>query len=177
MKNYELCVLFSGVITPAEIETQSRQVEDLLKAAGADIELAHRLGRKKLAYKIPSNAYGEYRVWLFSAEAANIPSLNDKLRLSSFVVRHIITILESDGLAKRLRNIQTGKTAGPKETTEPAEPAPEEIIAKAPAPTLAPIVPEATPAEPAARPTKEKEKLSFEDLDKKLDEILGSDKI
>ena len=175
MTNYELCVLFSGTITPAEIETQSRQVEDLLKAAEAKIELAHNLGRKKLAYAIKGNTYGEYRLWLFSAEARTIPVLNDKLRLSSFVSRHIIITLESDGLQKRLQNTLTGKTARPKEnagTTEPAVAA----APVAPEPVMAPAVP-AGAEETTTRPGKEKDKLSFEDLDKKLDEILGSDKI
>lgn len=180
MTNYELCVLFSGAITPAEIETQSQQVEALLKTAEAKIELAHNLGRKKLAYAIKGNTYGEYRLWLFSAEAKTIPVLNDKLRLSSFVVRHIVTTLESDGLAKRLQSIQSGKTIKPKENMETIEPVIAEAPAVVPEPIIAPIVPivpETEPEEPAARPGKEKEKLSFEDLDKKLDEILGSDKI
>ncbi len=165
MTNYELCVLFSGVITPAEIETQSRQVESLLQTAEAKVELAHNLGRKKLAYTIKGNTYGEYRLWLFSAEAKTVPNLNDKLRLANFVVRHIIIVLEGDGLAKRRQNIQTGKIARPKEITEKTEP-----VAVPAAPT-APVAPE-----PVLAP-KEKEKLSLEDLDKKLDEILGSDKL
>lgn len=171
-KSYELCVLFPGTQTPAEIENLSGQIEALVAAAKADIKFAYSLGRKKLAYQIKGNSHGEYRCWLFSVDSTAIPALTEKLRLSPIIIRHLLTILESDLLAKRLQKAQDIKSGKVREVIEDRRDeedtietpkvekieAPEEVVEEAPAP-------------------KDKPKLSLEDLDKKLDEILDSDKI
>lgn len=167
MQSYELCAIFGGSQTPAEIDSQAKTIDDLLAAAGAEIKLAHNLGRKKLAYQIKNQTHGEYRLWLFLSDQKTIPALSEKLRLSSAIIRHLLIILSRDAMEKRIQKIKDYKAGKPRETYEDksAEPAP---AAAAPESELA--VPE--PIKP-----KEKEKLSLDDLDKKLDEILESDKL
>lgn len=165
MQSYELCAVFGGSQTPAEIDGQSGKIDALLAAAQAEIKLAHNLGRRKLAYQIKNQSHGEYRLWLFLSEKKNIPALNEKLRLSSAIIRHLLIVLSRDEMDKRIQKIKDIKAGKPRETfedreTEPAPPAAASELA----------VPE--PIRP-----KEKEKLSLDDLDKKLDEILESDKI
>lgn len=176
-KSYELCALFSGASTPDEIDEMAKQVEALLEAAGAEIKFSHSLGRKKLAYKIAGNTHGEYRSWLFLADTANIPELNKKLQLGNFVMRHLITVLDEKTIEKRVQKAAEAR-APKREITEEAEleTKPEAVEEKIPAfePEEAP---RASEPEAPARPAKEKTKVSLEDLDKKLDEILENDTI
>ncbi len=171
-KSYELCVLFAGTQTPAEIENLSGQIEALVAATKADIKFAYSLGRKKLAYQIKNNSHGEYRCWLFSVDSTAIPVLTEKLRLSPIIIRHLLTILESDLLAKRLQKAQDIKAGKVREIPEDRRD--EETPAEAP--KVKKIEAKEEVAEEAPAP-KDKPKLSLEDLDKKLDEILDSDKI
>jgi len=176
-KSYELCALFSGVSTPDEIDEMAKQVEALLSAAGAEIKFSHSLGRKKLAFKIAGNTHGEYRSWLFSADTAGIPELNKKLQLGNFVMRHLITVLDEKIIAKRIQKAAEAK-APKREIAEEAELETKPEAAEEKIPTFEPEeAPRVSEPETPARPVKEKTKVSFEDLDKKLDEILENDSI
>ncbi|MDP1709755.1 MAG: 30S ribosomal protein S6 [Candidatus Komeilibacteria bacterium] len=177
-KPYELCVLFAGTATPTEIDELAKQIETMLAGAAADIKFNHSLGRKKLAYQIKGNSHGEYRSWLFLADSGTIPALNEKLRLSSFILRFLLATLDKGVLEKRIQKIQDIKAGKTKEMIDD-----ETRISETP-PTPAPITVEEekvepekieTPEETASTPVKEKTKLSLDDLDKKLDEILDSD--
>lgn len=171
-KSYELTVIFSGVLTPSEIEEQSKQVEAVLAAAGAEIKFSHSLGRKKLAYKIKNFTHGEYRAWLFAADSKAAPALNQKLRLSNFVVRHLIVGLPPVVLEKRIAKITEPKTAKPKEEREETKRV-ERSEQAAPPMAIPPTETEEIPA----RPIKETKKISLDDLDAKLEEILERDAI
>ena len=172
-KAYELCVLFAGVQTPAEIEDMAKQVEAMVASTKADIKSTYSLGRKKLAYQIKGNTHGEYRCWLFLADSTIIPALSEKLRLSPIFIRHLLTILESDLLAKRLQKAQDIKSGKVREVIEDhRDETPEAEKVKAEK-----IEKIEVPAVEEVHTVKEKPKLSLEDLDKKLDEILDSDKI
>lgn len=177
-QSYELCALFSGAATPDEIDEMAKQVEALLAAAGAEIKFSHSLGRKKLAFKIKGNTHGEYRSWLFSADTAGIPELNKKLQLGNFVARHLITVLDEKTIAKRIQKAAEAKAPKreiPEEQLTAIEDEPIEIEPAAPA--IVEEAPRVSEPEAPARPAKEKAKVSLEDLDKKLDEILENDTI
>lgn len=172
-KAYELCVLFAGAQTPAEIENLSQQIEAMVAATKADIKFAYSLGRKKLAYPIKNNTHGEYRCWLFSAPSTAIPALSEKLRLSPIIIRHLLTVLASDLLGKRLQKAQDIKSGKVREVVEDRrdETRETEEVKVEKVEKIEPVVAE------EIHTVKEKPKLSLEDLDKKLDEILDSDKI
>lgn len=177
-KSYELTVIFSGALTPGEIEEQAKQVEALLAATGAEIKFSHSLGRRKLTYKIKNFTHGEYRAWLFVADSKAMPALNQKLRLSNFVVRHLIVGLAEAVLEKRIAKITEPKITRPKEERE--EPKRVERTAPEAPPTPAtppPPIPPAPSEETPTRPIKETKKISLDDLDAKLDEILERDTI
>lgn len=167
MQPYELCVLFPGSIAPAEIETHSKQVAGLLAEAGAQVKVTHAIGRKKLAYTIAGQTHGEYVAWLFEAEPAAAQELDNKLRLSSQAVRHVITKLESVTIEERAQSLKDTK-AGKSIASEDAE---EEEPRKAPP---RPINAPQSVIESSEHKKTEK-KASLEELDEKLDEILESD--
>lgn len=169
MQPYELCVLFPGSIAPAEIETHSKQVAGLLAETGAQVKVTHAIGRKKLAYTIAGQTHGEYVAWLFEAEPAAVNELNNKLRLSSQTVRHVITKLENVSIEERSQNLKDTK-AGKSIASEDAE-------AEEPKKTKhSPINAPQSVIESSEHKKTEK-KASLEELDEKLDEILESDKL
>ncbi|MBI2637214.1 MAG: 30S ribosomal protein S6 [Parcubacteria group bacterium] len=168
MQPYELCVLFAGSATHAQIEEHAKQVADLLAGAGADGKVTHVIGRKKLSYTTAGQTHGEYVVWLFEAETAAIKALNEKLRLASFVVRHAILKLENESIderAKHLQETKAGKSVAQQEAAELRE-------ARTRGTRMRPVE---THARTEHR--KEEKKASLEELDRKLDEILESDKL
>ena len=176
-KSYELCALFSGASTPDEIDEMAKQVEALLAAAGAEIKFSHSLGRKKLAYKIAGNTHGEYRSWLFSADTAGIPELNKKLQLGNFVMRHLITVLDEKTIAKRIQKAAEARLPKREIIEEPATEAEAGAMEEKNAAFEPEEAPRVSEPEAVSRPAKEKTKVSLEDLDKKLDEILENDTI
>lgn len=175
MKSYELCVLFSGNNTSEEINELAKQAEEFLKTVKAEIKLTHNLARKKLAYNIKGNNHGEYRCWYFCVEPNVISALNKKLRLSNFVIRHLLlsmTDSEFETRLKKIKDIESGKYKKPQITEESSR-----------GTNLTARRMPATPAEFAAPEPKSEEikpakkKLSIEELDEKLDQILENDKI
>lgn len=177
-KSYELTVIFSSALTPGEIEEQAKQVEAILAGAGAEIKFSHSLGRKKLAYKIKNFTHGEYRAWLFMVDGKAVPTLNQKLRLSNFVIRHLIVGLPEAVLEKRIAKITEPKAAKPKEEREETKRV-ERVASETPL-TTPPVIPPQPPTpskEIPVRPIKETKKISLDDLDAKLDEILKRDTI
>ncbi|OJI06898.1 30S ribosomal protein S6 [bacterium CG10_46_32] len=169
MKPYELCVLFAGSIAPAELAENVKKVEQLLADAKIEVSCTHTIGRKKLAYTIAGQTHGEYLVWLFQAEPAVIPPLNGKLRLASFVVRHAIEKLEYVTIEERVQGLQdtkAGKSAARDEEEDEVEEEKSPVAHSYTKKTVEPI-----------EHKKEEKKVSLEDLDEKLDEILESDKL
>ncbi len=169
-KTYELCVLFGGNLADAEIEKQAGEVSELVKAAGVRVTFSASVGKRKLAYAINGHTSGDYRVWYFVAAPESVPGLNEKLRLSSVVARHLIAVLQMGIAESRIAKIREGKST----------------VAEAPARTAgwrrtgdhrAADARKSESPEHAPLPAREVKKTSLEDLDKKLDEILESDKL
>ena len=173
MNEYELCVIFSGQQTQEEIDETAKQVEALLTGASAEVKFNHSLGRKKMTYKIKDQTHGEYRCWLFLAESENIPELNEKLRLSQFIVRHLITRFENTTIEDRITKIKEAK--GPKVETDEEEETTQRTD-KADDSDKKEEVKEEEKVE-EKKPSSKEPKISLDQLDEKLDELLESDKL
>ncbi|MAG28814.1 30S ribosomal protein S6 [bacterium] len=167
MQKYELCVLFAGSQTEQEIEEHAKQVDELLKSSESDVKFTHSLGRKKLTYAISGQTHANYRCWLFEAEPESIPDLNEKLRLSQFSIRHLINKIESVSLEDHLKTLEDTKAG--KSVSQQEEP--EEEVKKEEEKAPEPAKPE------PVDPKKEEKKVSLDQLDEKLDELLESDKL
>jgi small subunit ribosomal protein S6 len=180
MTKYELCVLLSGAQTEQENDEHAKAIDELLKVAEADVKHTHSLGRKKLAYTIKGLTHVEYRCWLFTAEAEAVETLNEKLRLSQFVVRHLIEKLERvsiDEHFQHLQDIKAGKSAPDEEEEvkeeEKKESTPAEVVVE----KKPEIISDKKSAQGGSASGGDEKKVSLEDLDEKLDELLESDKI
>jgi small subunit ribosomal protein S6 len=154
MQKYELLTILPAKYTESELEAMADKIKGQVTAAGGNVSEVHNLGKRRLAYPIGNVRTGSYVLFFFEAEGAVLGKLNDTLRLSTDLLRHLIV--------ERGPHI----TKLPAFTEEEArrERRPYEETRRQPTPVSAPI-----------QQAPSKEKISMEELDKKLDQILTED--
>lgn len=150
MKHYEILYILAPDLSEEPHAKIVALVEDHIKNEGGKIAKAEILGKKKLAYAIKKASLGSYCLFEFDLEPAKLYSLEQKLRLMTEILRFLITV------------------------KDPTKERPKTVILKpkaveAPAPRI-------FKKEPTKEKPREKlQKVSIEELDKKLDEILQDD--
>ena len=156
---YELLYLISSSFTDTEVEEIQKKVSSMVEEAGSKISRDESLGKIKLAYPIKNARHGTYILLHFEAEPSVLKDLDVKLRLSEHVLRHTMQKMVPGTEDKKYELISYVAPL----TTEgrPAQPK------KAPVKKLAPP--------PPATTEETSPKMTVEELDKKLDEILESD--
>lgn len=168
MNHYELTYIVPMSYTVDELPAIIKKVDAILTEHGAENLKESSMGKLKLAYQIGKFSHGYYQVVEFDAPGSSLIEVNKALKLTNEVLRYMLVTKRIKGekellIEQKLRekiakqNLER-KSIFDEETEE------EEI--KAP---RKPITPR--PAAPKA----EKEKVSMEDLDKKLDSILGGE--
>jgi len=157
ISHYELLYILSGDHTIDEAPKLADKIKSIVSDSGAKITYEEDLGKKKLAYPIKRNYHGYYELLEFNLEADKVGALNNVLRLMPEVIRHQI-------VNKKEKTLE--ELAAEKKSREAAETRKTEELKKELEATE-----EVRKEEPKPREDK-KSKLSLEDLDKKLDEIL-----
>ena len=150
MEKYELLYIIAAKYTDAEIEALMEKIKGIVTSTGGNVTEMHNLGKRKLAYPISHVRNGNYVLVYFEAEPAAMAKLNEMLRLSTDVLRHLV-VSRSPYLTKIPSFAELTEIR--QDGDEPQRPRP-----MAPPIQQAPIVPQ-TP-------------VTMEELDKKLDEIL-----
>ena len=145
MKHYELLYIIPGKYTEEEIENIDKKVTEVVKKYGGEITSADNLGEKKLTFPVGGVQSGSYLVIEFNLEPEKIKELDSELKLTPEVLRHQIVI------KKILTQAEIEQEKKRKERLV------EKIEEK---PATAPV--------PAP-------KVTLEELDKKLGEILEGD--
>jgi len=159
MKHYELLYLVSGQVPETDIEGIQAGVADWISKVGAKLTKQEPWGRRKLAYAIKHEKYGYYTVVEFDIEEEKLKDLNKELRLAKNIMRYMIVdkkpmsakeLLLQERAQERAKSrmAQQQESHGKKETQSGT-----------------------TKNDPA----KDDSKISLEDLDKKLDELLDTD--
>lgn len=145
MKHYELLYIIPGKYTEEEMEAISEKIKEMVKKYGGEITLSDNFGSKKLAYPIADAQVGNYFTIEFNGEAEKITELQGELKLTPEVIRFAITLKK----VKTAEEIEAERVRKEKMAAR-AEKADE--VKTEPAP-----------------------KVSLEELDKKLGEILEGD--
>lgn len=148
---YEILYIVPSRFSETEIEGVVKEVDAVLQKHGATVEKTENLGKLKLAYPIKKERYGTYVLTYANLEGDAVQKIDTDLRLTDAVLRHI--------LVKREEGI-------PKEafTLTPYE-APINAEGKR-------IHKKARPEAPKKKPVPAGEKVSMEEVEKKLDSIL-----
>ncbi len=163
---YELLYMVPSRYTDAEVADIQKKVDGLIAQAGGTVSKEENLGKIRLAYPIKQTRHGTYVLVYFDAEGNSVRTLDEQLRLTGEVLRHM-TIQAPAGAEAQKRELQSYVAPLSEEESESKPLSPRPRAAMAPVPIQAPMAP----------PMKPEKSMSIEELDKKLDEMLESDDI
>ena len=154
MKKYELLLVLPGTLDEKEAETRSNEVLAIVKEKDANAELSN-LGKTRLAYPVKQIRYGYFYTVVFSVESEDLKALQIKFGLMPDLLRAMITEYNEKFSASQKISYAINE-AGVTTASVSNEEVTEDIV---------------------EAPKKVEEKVSMQDIDKKLDEILAGDVI
>ncbi len=155
MKKYELLLVLPGTLDEKESETRSNEILSLIKESDNAAEIAV-IGKMRLAYPIKQIRYGYYYTIIFNVESKALKTIQEKLGLMRDLLRAIVSIYNPNyNPAQKLS--YTASSVGVAAMNE------ENTVSEA----------EKTVVKPATKPLDVK--VSIQDIDKKLDEILAGE--
>lgn len=193
MLYYELLCILPGTLSEEEAAALLESVTKMAVEAGAVNLKTESMGKNRLAYPMKHIRYGYFYVVRFEAEAAQVGGIQNKLRLSTQLLRALIQAYNpAKHKDARIRSfiaaegfVPTGGSAGADRSAgaggyvrrdRPFGSArPAAAGRPAPAPDQSMPLLEAVPVAKAPKDTKPKEQVSLEDIDKQLDKILEAD--
>ncbi len=163
MKQYELLYLVSAHVPENQLETIQNEVSGWVKKLGGTITKQESWGRKKLAYPINKEKFGFYLLNEFDLESLNVAELQKDLRLHKLIMRYLLLdkkplsakeVLMQENARRRALTHGQGTDMRPGKRQDAAMPSDESTTG-----------------------SKKDAKISLDDLDKKLDELLDTEMI
>ncbi len=154
MKKYELAYFISPEISGEEAEGLAKQISSFVEEQGGKIIKTDNPSPKTLSYPIKRQGSGFFTLVEFEIEPEKLAAIKDRLDKDTKVLRSTIVV------------------------KNPVKAMPERRTPKAPSFTKAesveetPVVQE-TPAQAQEEEKKTEKKIELNDIEKKLDEILG----
>jgi len=160
-EHYEMLYILPISYTPEETKPINEKIANLIKENDGTISKEGNLGKNKLAYPIKQQSHGYYFLYEFDLPRPNLQKLTKSLHLTAELVRFLIAKKK----IKTVSEIEADKRL-------------QEKLAKRKEKEIEKMKAESASAKaPADKEKQHKEKISLEDLDKKLDEILDTNEI
>lgn len=161
MKHYELLYLVSGAVPETDVEAIHTEVADWISKTGAQLTKQEPWGRRKLAYPVDHEKYGYYTVAEFEAEPETLKDLRKNLTLAKSIMRFLMIDKKPMSAKELLMQEQAKKRVQARMAQQ------ESVGGKGEKGTGR--------TSKLEQPAKKESKISLEDLDKKLDELLDTD--
>ncbi len=173
MPRYELIVLMPGSVSEEEVPAQVSSIREVLKKHDATVVEESTLGRRKLAYRIRGagsiwHHHGTYHVYQFDSEPAKLLALATELKLHPAILRQLITGVKVQTPAQIEARKELQEKIRTRRATAQVQAAQKEAQAEA----EVGVDKEAVEKREAA---KEEKKIALEELDEKLEELLGKE--
>jgi small subunit ribosomal protein S6 len=111
MKNYEMMVIFTPVLSDDEFKAAQKRYIDFLTANGGELVYSNPWGLKSLAYPVDKKTTGIYWVVEYKAEAEFNSKLNIQIHRDEQVLRHMYTALDKYAVEynyKKKNGVPTG---------------------------------------------------------------------
>ncbi|MEK7211460.1 MAG: 30S ribosomal protein S6 [Patescibacteria group bacterium] len=161
MQKYELLYILPIKYTDEEIVGVVKNLTEEMRATGVNILRAEQVGKLKLAYPIKHQRYGYYILASFEAEEETLKKLQNYFKMNLEIMRSAIYRADSKKVTAAVVALKEMGELRPdaRPRYEERRAAPAHVPAHAPQPA----------------PALDKPKMSMEELDKKLDEILEGD--
>ena len=176
---YELLLVLPGTLSEDDVAPAVDQVRTVLTEAGAtDISIEDR-GKSRLAYPIKHIRYGYFQLGYFQAEPAQTPAIQGKLRLMSNLLRAQINKFSSKATKRETPMVALSDVTIRRQADKPQHsPAKKDESAETRAATEVKTIKSSDKKKEDTTPKKavetKAEDVKMEDIDKKLDELLGS---
>jgi len=158
VKHYEVLFIVPNKFTDDEAKAVAEKVEKTIVGEGGQITLREYWGKKRLAYKIKSNAFGYYGLFEFDLEGAKLAKIDQDLRLSADVLRYQIVVKKAKTEEELAHELKIRAKIDSKKASE--EKKQEEKIKSS--------------SLPAAASKSSTKKVDLKDLDEKLEGILNA---
>lgn len=97
---YELMYIIPAALSDEEAGTVETKISALITKYGATVESTKRLGKLRLAYLIKNQSHGHYVLVRFSADRQSMAKIDENLRISTDIIRHMILRAEEAGEGK-----------------------------------------------------------------------------
>jgi len=152
---YEIMYIIPSRYSDTEVEGIQKDVRAVMEKAGAEHKEEQNLGKIKFAYPIKKERHGTYILTYVEIDTQKVAKLDFDLRLTDQVLRHVIVSRE-DGIPKFDFTIGTYTPPINSEGRRASQDRKKE-------------------ASRSKKTLAEKVKVSAEEVDKKLDEILEKD--
>lgn len=150
---YEILYIIPSKFSDSEIDGVIEQKTKALEAADAKVQQTKNLGKIKLAYPIKKVTHGTYVLSYFEHDGSNLKKIDQDFRLADDILRHMV-LSRPEGIPSTMPSLTSYQ--------EPLSPEGKRTT------------PKKEKKVRVAAPTEET-KMSVDELDKQLDEILDSD--
>jgi small subunit ribosomal protein S6 len=113
-------------ISDDEIPKAVAEITKFIEGSGGTVEKHEELGKRKLAYPIKKTRNGFYVVDVFASPSAKIHEIEQKIRSSQNIIRHLITNIEEALVRQEKDRVVQSKLKPrmtPAETKETEQPA------------------------------------------------------
>ena len=90
MRTYELLLILNSTLNDEERTTALERVSTLMSENANEVDNVEEWGKRKLAYEIDKMKDGDYVLYEFKADPANIAEIDRVLGITDAVVRFII---------------------------------------------------------------------------------------
>jgi len=95
LRRYELVIIFSPAVADDEVpDTIEKLVQQPVESHGGEVKDVNHWGRRKLAYPIEKQLEGNYVVTQLGLEPQRTKELEQGLRISEQVLRHLLVRLD-----------------------------------------------------------------------------------
>lgn len=103
---YELLYIIPATVVETEVGDVETKISNLITKYGATVELTKRLGKLHLAYQINKQRYGYYTAVVFTCEQSSVAKIEESLRISNDILRHLITASEKSVEEQKFELVQ-----------------------------------------------------------------------
>jgi small subunit ribosomal protein S6 len=154
MPKYEMMYIVASSISDDQIPSLTDGVLNLITALGGAVLKEEKLGKKKLAYPVAKTRNGFYELVQFEMEPQKLTELNNKVRTTEGVIRHLIINIEN--MLERMAKDAVAQEAMNRKRSEKMR-----------------VTPNPIPAGDASNPPKTD--ITDENLDEKIEQALTED--
>lgn len=119
IKDYELMLIYTPVLTEEEYKNAQAKIADLIKENGGELVHVNPWGLRSLAYPIEKKTTAFYHVIEYKAPTEVNAKLTVEMNRDEKILRHMVTALDKYAVAYNEKK-RSGASSR-KEITEPSE--------------------------------------------------------